>query len=148
MIRSTVAIGVLAMIAHNVLAQSADDSDSNSAEAAFSNDTLQLRYIDVPRADLGGGRASGTFFRSEERDIVLSADLLFPLELDIPRFSIRFGPRASTHRSGRTRGAESGAAISRLRRMRWFGFDLTEGSGERTLQEELFAGVGWRFALG
>jgi hypothetical protein len=32
--------------------------------------------------------------------------------------------------------------------MRWFGFDLTEGSGERTLQEELFAGVGWRFALG
>lgn len=28
--------------------------------------------------------------------------------------------------------------------MRWFEFDLTEG-GERTLQEELFAGVGWRF---
>jgi YfaZ precursor len=29
--------------------------------------------------------------------------------------------------------------------MRWFEFDLTEGDGERTLQEELFAGVGWRF---
>jgi hypothetical protein len=28
--------------------------------------------------------------------------------------------------------------------MRWFEFDLTEG-GQRTLQEELFAGVGWRF---
>jgi hypothetical protein len=28
--------------------------------------------------------------------------------------------------------------------MRWFEFDLTEG-GKRTLQEELFAGVGWRF---
>lgn len=29
--------------------------------------------------------------------------------------------------------------------MRWFEFDLTEGDQERTLQEELFAGVGWRF---
>jgi hypothetical protein len=29
--------------------------------------------------------------------------------------------------------------------MRWFEFDLTDGAGERTLQEELFAGVGWRF---
>jgi hypothetical protein len=28
--------------------------------------------------------------------------------------------------------------------MRWFEFKLTEG-GERTLQEELFAGVGWQF---
>lgn len=28
--------------------------------------------------------------------------------------------------------------------MRWFEFDLTEG-GQRTLQEELFAGVGWKF---
>jgi hypothetical protein len=29
--------------------------------------------------------------------------------------------------------------------MRWFEFELTEGAGDRTLQEELFAGVGWRF---
>lgn len=29
--------------------------------------------------------------------------------------------------------------------MRWFEFDLTEGGGERTLQEELFAGFGYRF---
>jgi hypothetical protein len=29
--------------------------------------------------------------------------------------------------------------------MRWFEFDLTEGDAERTLQEELFVGVGWRF---
>ena len=29
--------------------------------------------------------------------------------------------------------------------MRWFEFDLTDGSGERTLQEEVFVGVGWRF---
>jgi hypothetical protein len=29
--------------------------------------------------------------------------------------------------------------------MRWFEFDLTDGSGQRTLQEEAFAGVGYRF---
>jgi YfaZ precursor len=29
--------------------------------------------------------------------------------------------------------------------MRWFEFDLTDGGGERTLQEELFVGVGYRF---
>jgi hypothetical protein len=28
--------------------------------------------------------------------------------------------------------------------MRWFEFDLTEGGGERTLQEELFVGFGYR----
>ena len=29
--------------------------------------------------------------------------------------------------------------------MRWFEFELIEGGGERTLQEELFVGVGYRF---
>jgi hypothetical protein len=29
--------------------------------------------------------------------------------------------------------------------MRWFEFDLIDGLGERTLQEELFVGIGYRF---
>ena len=29
--------------------------------------------------------------------------------------------------------------------MRWFEFDLAEGGGKRTLQEELFVGAGYRF---
>jgi hypothetical protein len=29
--------------------------------------------------------------------------------------------------------------------MRWFEFDLTEGGGERTLQEEIFVGIGYQF---
>jgi hypothetical protein len=29
--------------------------------------------------------------------------------------------------------------------MRWFEFDLTDGMGERTLQEEVFVGAGYRF---
>ena len=29
--------------------------------------------------------------------------------------------------------------------MRWFEFDLTDGSGKRTLQQEAFVGVGYRF---
>ena len=29
--------------------------------------------------------------------------------------------------------------------MRWFEFDLVDGGGERTLQEEVFVGLGYRF---
>lgn len=29
--------------------------------------------------------------------------------------------------------------------MRWFEFDLASGAGERTLMEEVFVGMGWRF---
>jgi hypothetical protein len=29
--------------------------------------------------------------------------------------------------------------------MRWFEFDLIEGGGEQTLQDEIFVGVGYRF---
>lgn len=65
------------------------------AEIALSNDTLQLRYRDAGRnVDVGGGRASGSFFLSEERDIVLSGDLLFPAALGYDRLQILFGPRA------------------------------------------------------
>lgn len=195
MIRYAVAVGVLSMVAHSAFGQSADGSERNSAEAALSNDTLQLRYTDIPRADLGGGRASGAFFLSEERDIVLSADLLFPLDLDIPRFSIVFGPKVyaalleeeNNDVMAVAAGVEARLELDRRRGlaivghayvapdiltfgsadqltdlgaraelrlaprlvgfggMRWFEFDLTEGRGKRTLQEELFAGVGWQF---
>jgi hypothetical protein len=65
-------------------------------EVALSNETLQLRYRDAGRnVDVGrGGRASGSFFLSEDRDIVLSGDLLFPAQLGYDRLQILFGPRA------------------------------------------------------
>jgi hypothetical protein len=64
-------------------------------EIALSNETLDLRYRDAGRnVDVGGGRASGSFFLSEERDIVLSGDMLFPANLGYDRLQILFGPRA------------------------------------------------------
>ena len=176
-------------------AQSLQD-DRPRAEIALSDDTLQVRYIDSgANIDVGrGSRVSGGFFLSESRDIVLSGDVLFPVQLDFDRLQILVGPRAyaalledeNTDVFAVSVGAElryeldrnSGLALAgqafyapdiltfgsannltdlsarleiRLQPrltafggMRWFEFDLTEG-GQRTLQEELFAGIGWRF---
>ena len=70
--------------------------DRPHGEIALSDDTLQLRYIDNgAQVDAGrGSRASGSFFLSEERDIVLSGDLLFPANMGNERFEFLFGPRA------------------------------------------------------
>jgi hypothetical protein len=38
-----------------------------------------------------------------------------------------------------------GPRITAFGGMRWFEFDLTEGGGERTLQEEVFVGFGYNF---
>jgi YfaZ precursor len=180
-------------------AAAAQEADANrpQGEVTLSDDTMQLRYIDNGKnVDLDrGARASGTFFLSEARDIVLSADVLIPAELDWDRLQMYFGPRAyaalledeNNDVLSLTLGAEiryvldrnSGLAVSgqafygpdiltfgtadnltdlsarveirpqeRLTvfaGMRWFEFELTEDEPNRTLQEELFAGVGWRF---
>jgi hypothetical protein len=65
-------------------------------EVALSDESLQLRYRDAGRnVDVGhGGRASGALFLSEDRDIVLNGDLLFPAQLAFDRLQLLFGPRA------------------------------------------------------
>ena len=72
-----------------------DTKVRSSGELALSNDTLQLRYIGDGKA-LGAdnGQFSGAFFLSEQRDIVLSAGLVFPANLDLDRLSFMFGPQA------------------------------------------------------
>lgn len=168
------------------------------AEVALSNDTLQLRYLGSgSSARVEGSRISGTFFLSEERDIVLSGAMLFPADIDvgIGALSILIGPQAyaalledeNSDVMSLALGTElrlllnrrlglavSGQAfygpdiltfgsadslmdlsarvemhvapqLTAFGGMRWFEFDLTEGGGERTLQEELFVGVGYRF---
>lgn len=122
-----------------------------------------------------GSRVSGGFFLSESRDIVLSGDVLFPAQLDFDRLQFMFGPRAYaalledensdvlagqafyspdilTFGSANNLTDLSARAEIRVQPrltifagMRWFEFELTEGAGDRTLQEELFAGLGWRF---
>ncbi len=172
-------------------------SDRSHGEVALSDETLQLRYVDNgDQVEVGeGARASGSFFLSESRDIVLNADLLFPADFDYDAFQLLFGPRAyaafledeNSDVLTLALGAEmrfeldrrTGLAIAgqafyapdiltfgnansftdlsarlefRLQEkltvfggMRWFEFDLTEGGGVRTLQEELFAGLSWQF---
>lgn len=184
--------GLLASHAH---AQGSDETGS-TGEVALSNDTVQLRYITgAESVGADRGRLYGTFFLSEERDIVLSAGWLIPLDFGIDRLTIRFGPQAyaallkdenndvmTISLGGEVRYvlirrlglAVSGQAfyapdiltfgsadnltdlsarielnaaprLTVFGGMRWFEFDLTEGGGTRTLQEELFAGIGYRF---
>ena len=80
------------------LAAQAQDQDDvrPSAEIQLSNDTLQMRYMaDGERVRVGSNsQASATFFLSEERDIVLSGDLLFPADIGFTPLDITFGPRA------------------------------------------------------
>ena len=184
------------MTASRAHAQPVGDDFKPTAEIALSNDTLQLRYTDGGRAlNLNTSRVSGAFFLSEDRDIVLSGNALFPADLNLGPLSLLFGPQVyaallkeeNDDVLGISVGAEARFDINRTRGialvgygyyapdiltfgsadaitdlgaraelrlaprligfggMRWFEFDLTDGSGERTLQEELFVGVGWQF---
>lgn len=199
MLRPTALILFLSATFLAVCSAQAQESESTPrAEVQLSNDTLQMRYMaDGDRVNVGANsQASLTFFLSEQRDIVLSGDLLFPAKLDFaPPLGIRFGPRAYAalledenndvmaisvgvearfeldRRSGLAIAGHAfyapdivtfgsadnltdlGARVE-IRAaprllvfggMRWFEFDLTDGSGERTLQEEVFVGAGWRF---
>lgn len=180
----------------DVAAQSRDSDVASTGELALSNDTLQLRYIGSGGAvGVEGSRLTGAVFLAEERDFVLSAGLLFPVQFGIDRLQLSFGPQVyaallrdenddvmavSVGTEARffidpRRGlAISGQAyyspdiltfgsadnltdlsarleinvasqLQAFAGMRWFEFDLTDGSGERTLQEEVFVGVGYRF---
>ena len=177
--------------------QAQTDTGGTSAEIALSDETLQLRYIGQG-STVGvdeRSRFTGTFFLSEDRDIVLSSALLFPANLDLGRLTLHFGPQlyaalleeenndVMTITVGtevrfllnRSMGlaiaghafygpdiltfgsadsltdlgarVEIGVAsqVIAFGGMRWFEFDLVGGAGERTLQEELFVGFGYRF---
>ena len=197
MIKSLAALAAsLALVTNFAQAQQNESADDSIGELALSNDTLQLRY------ETGGGmvgvdrsRFSGAFFLSEERDIVLSAGLAFPADIDLGPVSIAVGPQVyaalledenndvmsvsvgAQVRFWVNRGmglaiaghayyapdiltfgsadnltdlmarAEIGFGdkVIAFGGMRWFEFDLTEGGGERTLQEEVFVGFGYRF---
>lgn len=183
--------------ASTVSAQTSDFDARPRLEAALSNDTLQLRYlasgskVGVERKSL----ASGGFFLSEHRDIVLTGGLLFPTSLDLGDFDILFGPRIyaallqdeNEDVFSATIGAQARFVLNRrtglaivgdayygpdiltfgsgdnltdfsaraemrvaprvlaFAGMRWFEFDLTEGGGHNTLQDEVFVGAGYTF---
>jgi YfaZ precursor len=173
-----------------------DTRVGSTAEVALSNDTLQLRYLGSgDRIGVQGSQFTGGVFLGEERDFVLSAGLLFPMDLGVRRLDISFGPQVyaallqeeNDDVMAVSVGAEARFFIDPARRlaisgqayyapdiltfgtadnltdlsarvefgvseqllafagMRWFEFDLTDGSGERTLQQEAFVGLGYRF---
>ena len=161
-----------------------------------SNDTLQLKYLSSgKKVGVTNSRFSGAFFLSEDRDIVLSAGLVFPVDYNFGRLSVLIGPQvyaALLHEENNdvvamSLGAEmrfvldkdldlavagyayyapdiltfgSADQLSDLSAQleiplskelkgfagyRWFRFDLTEGGGRQTLQNQLFVGLGYRF---
>jgi len=61
------------------------------AEIALSNDSLQLRYYDKKDSDTDSRWVAGGFL-GEERDIVLTAAMMFPVDLG-QYFDITFGPQ-------------------------------------------------------
>jgi len=192
------AFAVLILSTANAFAQQVDESNGARVEAALSNDTMQLRYLGGARATgVEGSRMAGTFFLSEQRDVVLSGALLFPADIDvgIGALSILIGPQAyaalledeNSDVMSLALGTELRLLLNRrlglavsgqaycapdilmfgsadsltdlsarvamniaprptaFGGMRWFEFDLTEGAGKRTLQEEVFVGAGYRF---
>ena len=185
----------LLLIAAEAAAQRQDTAQS-AAEVALSNDTLQLRYIGSGHSvGVEGSQLTGSVFLGEERDFVLGAGLLFPVDLGVRRLEASFGPqvyaallqdenddvmavsigtqlryfldpRRGLALSGQAYYAPDiltfgsadnlvdlsarvelrvAAQMQAFAGMRWFEFDLTDGSGTRTLQEEMFVGIGYRF---
>jgi YfaZ precursor len=96
--RIAIAAVVLSSFTLAAHAQGSDEAEEQRGEVALSNDTLQLRYLGREGAVGAGGQIMGTFFLSEERDIVLSGAVLFPADLPDPvnvgeRLTLRFGPQ-------------------------------------------------------
>jgi YfaZ precursor len=178
------------------LAIHAQENSRPTGEIALSNETLQLRYLGGAKQQVAGSsQVQGTVFLSEDRDLVLSAAVLFPVDFNLGSLSISFGPQiyaALLHEENddimalsvglkarylvlpglkMSVGAEAfyapdiltfGSAdnltdlsarvefdvasnVMVFGGYRWFEFDLTEGGGTQTLQEQAFAGFGYRF---
>jgi YfaZ precursor len=184
------------LISSGALAEEASPTTGSAVEVALSNDTLQLKYLTSgEKIGVASGQASAAFFLSEDRDIVLTGGLLFPVDFDLGPVSLLIGPRGyaalldeeNSDVMALSVGAEIrfdiirdiglafvgeafyspdivtfgsadnltdlsaraeiglGSQLAAFAGMRWFEFDLTEGAGTRTLQEEVFVGIGWRF---
>jgi hypothetical protein len=186
----------LLLIPASSMAQEPESELDSSAEIQLSDETLQVRYIDTgDHLGIEESRLAGAFFLSEARDVVLSAGLQMPANIDLGPVTFTFGPQLyaalldeensdimamSIGTDVRLDLAPSlGLAVTgqayyapdvltfgsadnivdlsaRLEvgladrlilfgGVRLFEFDLTEGEGDRTLQDEVFAGFGYQF---
>jgi hypothetical protein len=197
--RSCLGFLVLMMVTGSALAQSENPGHipkGREVDVQVGNDTLQLKYISSGKiSELSNSRLSGAIFLSEDRDTVLSAGLVFPVDFNFGRLSVLIGPQVyaallneeNNDVMAMSLGVELrfvldkdldlavagygyyspdiltfGSAdsltdmsaqleIPLSKRMkgfagfRWFRLDLTEGGGRKTLQDQLFVGLGYRF---
>jgi hypothetical protein len=115
--------------------------------------------LDLGRLSMSvGPRAYAALLRDENNDVLsISAGAALRFELDAQRRLalvgeafyapdiLTFGTADNlTDLSARVE-LGFGQRMTGFAGMRWFEFDLIEGGGVRTLQEEVFAGVGYRF---
>lgn len=131
---------------------------SESRDIVLSGDVLFPAQLDWDRLQiLFGPRAYAALLEDENTD-VFAVSLGTELRYELDRNSglalagqVFYAPDILTFGSANNLTDLSARLEIRLQPrltafggMRWFEFDLAEG-GERTRQEELFAGVGWKF---
>ncbi|MGH8241951.1 MAG: YfaZ family outer membrane protein [Steroidobacteraceae bacterium] len=132
---------------------------SESRDIVLSGDVLLSAQLDFDRLQvLFGPRFYAALLEDENND-VLAASLGTELRYELDRTSglaisgqAFYAPDILTFGSADNLTDLSARLELRLQPrltvyggMRWFEFELTDGEGDRTLQEELFAGMGWRF---
>jgi hypothetical protein len=132
---------------------------SESRDIVLMGDVLFPAELNIDRLQfLFGPRAYAALLEDENND-VLAASLGLEVRYEIDRsngFAVSgqafYSPDILTFGSANNLTDLSARAEFRVQPrmtifggMRWFEFELTEGEEDRTLQEELFAGVAWRF---
>jgi hypothetical protein len=132
---------------------------SESRDIVLMGDVLFPAQLNIDRLQfLFGPRAYAALLEDENND-VLAASLGVEVRYELDRSSglaisgqAFYSPDILTFGSANNLTDLSARAEIRVQPrmtifggMRWFEFELTEGEEDRTLQEELFAGVAWRF---
>lgn len=131
---------------------------SEARDLVLSGDVLFPAQLNFDRLQLLFGPRLYAALLEEENTDVMAASLGVEMRFEIDRSSglalsgqAFYAPDILTFGSADNMTDLSARAEIRLQPrltvyggMRWFEFKLAEG-GERTLQEELFAGVGWQF---
>jgi hypothetical protein len=109
-------LGLLASLPVAAQDKAAATDTAPLAEIALSNDTLQLRYYDKKDSDADSRLVAGGFL-GEERDIVLTAAMMFPVDLG-QHFDITFGPQL--YAALLSEENEDVMAVSVGAELRWF----------------------------
>ena len=132
---------------------------SEERDVVFSGGLLLPATLDDARLSLKFGPQAYAALLEDENDDVLALSVGAEARLLLNRSNnlavmgfayyapdiLTFGSADAVTDLGARVEVNLGPRLMGFGGMRWFEFDLTDGDGERTLQEELFAGFGWKF---